>query len=160
MAKNDAQALTLRVNGEDRRVLADGGDRLLTVLRDELRLTGPKRGCNQGVCGACTVLADGKPIRACLAIAANTEDQEIVTVEGLAGDGPMTQLQRAFVEGAAMQCGFCTPGMLMALSGLFRSNQHPDEDEIRHAIAGNICRCTGYIRIIEAAKRVAEGDLE
>ncbi len=156
---NDVQALTLRVNGEDRTVVADGGDRLLTVLRDGLRLTGPKRGCNQGVCGACTVLVDGQPIRSCLAIAANTTDQEIVTVEGLADDGPMTDLQRAFVEGAAMQCGFCTPGMLMALTGLFRGNSNPDEDQIRHAIAGNICRCTGYIKIIAAAKRVARGDM-
>ena len=127
---NDAQALTLRVNGEDRTVIADGGDRLLTVLRDSLQLTGPKRGCNQGVCGACTVLADGKPIRSCLAIAANSCDFEITTIEGLAGDGPLTKLQQAVVEGAALQCGFCTPGMLMALTGLFTDNPTPDESAI------------------------------
>ena len=154
---NDAQALTLKVNGQERAVIADGGDRLLTVLRDGLQLTGPKRGCNQGVCGACTVLADGKPIRSCLAIAANSTDSEITTIEGVADDGPMTKLQQAFVEGAAMQCGFCTPGMLMALTGLFATNPTPDEGEIRHAISGNICRCTGYIKIVRAAKRVAEG---
>ena len=122
---NDAQALTLKVNGQERAVIADGGDRLLTVLRDGLQLTGPKRGCNQGVCGACTVLADGKPIRSCLAIAANSTDAEITTIEGVADDGPMTKLQQAFVEGAAMQCGFCTPGMLMALTGLFATNPTP-----------------------------------
>jgi len=154
---NDAQALTLRVNGEDRTVVADGGDRLLTVLRDGLQLTGPKRGCNQGVCGTCTVLADRKPVRSCLAIAANSTDFEITTIEGLAGDGPMTDLQRAFVEGAAMQCGFCTPGMLMALTGLFNDNATPDETEIRHAISGNLCRCTGYVKIVQAAQRVAKG---
>ncbi len=154
---NDAQALTLRVNGEDRTVIADGGDRLLTVLRDGLQLTGPKRGCNQGVCGACTVLADGKPIRSCLAIAANSCDFEITTIEGLAGDGPLTKLQQAVVGGAALQCGFCTPGMLIALTGLFTDNPTPDESAIRHAISGNICRCTGYVKIVQAAKRVAEG---
>ena len=155
---NDAQALTLRINGDERTVVADGGDPLLTVLRDGLQLTGPKRGCNQGVCGACTVLADGKPIRSCLAIAANTTEMGITTVEGLADDGPMTHLQQAFVNGAAMQCGFCTPGMLMALTGLFNANPAPDETEIRHALSGNICRCTGYIKIVEAAKQVAEGE--
>ena len=156
---DDARELVLQVNGEEHRVRADGGERLLGVLRDRLRLTGAKRGCDQGVCGACTVLVDGKPIRACLAIAANTTDREIVTVEGLAADGPLTDLQRAFVEGAAMQCGFCTPGMLMALAGLFGEDPSPDEDRIRHAIAGNICRCTGYIRIVAAAARVARGDM-
>ena len=155
---NDVQALTLKINGEAHTVVADGGDRLLTVLRDGLRLTGPKRGCNQGVCGACTVLIDGKPFRSCLAIAANSTDCEITTVEGLADDGPMTSLQQAFVDGAAMQCGFCTPGMLIALTGLFNANASPDEDQIRHAISGNICRCTGYIKIVEAAKKVAQGD--
>jgi aerobic-type carbon monoxide dehydrogenase small subunit (CoxS/CutS family) len=92
-----------------------------------------------------------------LAIAANSTDFEITTIEGLAGDGPMTDLQRAFVEGAAMQCGFCTPGMLMALTGLFNDNATPDETEIRHAISGNLCRCTGYVKIVQAAQRVAKG---
>ena len=150
-------ALGLRINGQDRAALADGGDTLLSILRDELGLTGAKRGCDQGVCGACTVLADGRPVRACLAIAANMTDLEITTVEGLAADGPLTPVQQAFVDGAALQCGFCTPGMIVALSALIEANPRPTADEIRHAIAGNICRCTGYTKIVAAVSGITSG---
>ena len=153
----DGIALRLRVNGEDRAVTAGPGDTLLKVLRDGLGLTGAKRGCDQGVCGACTVLADGRPIRACLAIGANATDLEITTVEGLAGDGPPTPLQRAFVDGAALQCGFCAPGMIVALTPLLAANARPGREEIRDAISGNLCRCTGYAKIVEAASTAAAG---
>lgn len=150
-------ALTFRINGEPRAALAGAGDTLLSVLREEFGLTGAKRGCDQGVCGACTVLADGKPVRACLSIAANATDVEITTVEGLAGDGPLTPVQQAFVDGAALQCGFCTPGMIVALSALIETNPRPSADEIRHAIAGNICRCTGYTKIVAAVSGITSG---
>ncbi len=155
---DETLALRLRINGEDRAALTRPGDTLLTILREELGLTGAKRGCDQGVCGACAVLANGKPIRACLAIGANSTDFEITTVEGLAGDGPMTPLQQAFVDGAALQCGFCTPGMIVALAPLFASNARPGRQEIRDAISGNLCRCTGYAKIVEAVSAIAAGD--
>ena len=154
---DDKIVLKLQVNGEDRAALADANDTLLTILRDELGLTGAKRGCDQGVCGACTVLADGKPIRSCLAIGANSTDLAITTVEGLAADGPMTPLQQAFVDGAALQCGFCTPGMLVALTPLLQANAQPSTDEIRHTISGNLCRCTGYSKIVEAVSALTAG---
>ncbi len=154
----DGVALRLRVNGADRAVLAGPGETLLTVLREGLGLTGAKRGCDQGVCGACTVLADGRPIRACLALGANVTGLEITTVEGLAGDGPPTPLQQAFIDGAALQCGFCTPGMIVSLAPLFAGNARPGRDEIREAISGNLCRCTGYAKIVAAAATAAAGD--
>ena len=153
----DRAAVMLRVNGEDRAVLASPADTLLAVLRDECGLTGAKRGCDQGVCGACTVLVEGRAVRACLSLAVNTQGQEITTVEGLAGDGPMTPLQRALVEGGALQCGFCSPGMIVTLSALLTSNTKPGREEIRHAIAGNICRCTGYAKIVDAVAELGEG---
>ena len=155
----DRIALRLRINGEDRAALAGPGDTLLDILRGAMGLTGAKRGCDQGVCGACTVLADGKPIRACLAIGANSTDLAITTVEGLAGDGPLTPLQQAFVDGAALQCGFCTPGMIVALTPLLASNARPSRNQIRDAISGNLCRCTGYAKIVEAVSAVTAGSV-
>jgi len=131
----------------------------MTVLRDDLGLTGTKNGCDQGVCGSCTVLIDGTPARACLALAAVLAGAEIVTIEGLAEGDALSPVQRAFLDAGAIQCGFCMPGMIIQATALLRENPKPSEDEIRHAISGNLCRCSGYAKVIEAislaAKRVS-----
>ena len=127
---------------------------LLTSLRDRLGLTAAKRGCNQGVCGACSVLIDGQPARACLSLTANCVDREITTVEGLSAPLELSPLQAAMVQGGAIQCGFCTPGMLITLTALLRECPHPSREEIRIAVSSNICRCTGYQKIVEAVVRL------
>lgn len=142
--------VTLNVNGRALTANVAAADTLLTVLRDQFLLTGAKRGCNQGVCGACTVLADGQPVRSCLSLALDCDDRRIDTIEGLADQPVMQALQRAFIAGGAFQCGFCTPAMLVASFALLRSNPHPSELGIRHALSGNYCRCTGYKKIVEA----------
>ena len=134
---------------------------LLDVLREDLGLSGTKEGCGMGVCGACTVLLDGKPVNACLTLAVEAEGKEITTVEGLAREGKLDPLQEAFVSEGAVQCGFCSPGMLMTAKGLLAENPSPSEYEVRKAIAGNLCRCTGYVRIVKAILKVGhvpEGD--
>ncbi len=147
--------IVLNVNGAARHTTALGGDTLLTVIRDQLLLTGAKRGCNQGVCGACTVLVDGRPVRACLSLAGDCQDRRIETIEGL-GDRPvMRALQQAFVAAAAFQCGFCTPGMLVAAFALLADSRLPSEADVRRALSGNLCRCTGYKKIVEAVLRAA-----
>lgn len=156
MEPDKAVDLSVTINGEMLDLRVQASETLLSTLRDRLALTGAKRGCNQGVCGACTVLIDGMAMRSCLAFAANCDGRSINTVEGLAPPGQMTALQRAFVEEGAVQCGFCTPGFLIALTQLFRDEPKPSVDQIRHAIAGNICRCSGYAKIVAAARRVAE----
>jgi len=148
----------LTINGESRRLEAAPTDTLLTVLRDGLGLTGAKRGCNQGVCGACTVLVDGQPMRACLSLAVNCTGRSIVTVEGLAEDGEPNRIQQAFIDTGAVQCGFCTPGMVLSAYALLQENPHPSEADIRVGLSGNLCRCTGYRRIVEAVQAAAEGD--
>lgn len=145
-----AQAINLKVNGETHVLLADTADTLLDLLREQLHLTGAKRGCNQGVCGACTVLVDGEPSRACLCLGIDLQDEEIVTVEGLANGDMLTIVQRALVEAGAIQCGYCTPGMVVALTALLRDNPSPNAAEIREGIGGNICRCSGYVKIVDA----------
>jgi aerobic-type carbon monoxide dehydrogenase small subunit (CoxS/CutS family) len=142
--------LTLQVNGKALTATAATDDTLLTVLRDRFLLTGAKRGCNQGVCGACTVLADGRPVRSCLSLALDCDDRRIDTIEGLAEEPIMQALQRAFIAGGAFQCGFCTPAMLVASFALLQSNPRPTDTEIRRALSGNYCRCTGYKKIVEA----------
>jgi carbon-monoxide dehydrogenase small subunit len=129
---------------------------LLDVLREEIRLTGSKKGCDVGDCGACTVLLDGKPVNACLVVAATAENSEITTIEGLAQDGKLHPLQQAFVNEGAVQCGFCTSGTLMSLKALFDRNSSPSVDEIKSAIAGNLCRCTGYTKIFKAVASVIQ----
>lgn len=142
--------LTLTVNGRQETVLVDPNDTLLEVLRDQLDLTGSKESCGEGVCGSCTVHLDGKPVRACLTLALEAEGSEIKTVEGLAGEDRLSDLQQSFVDHGAVQCGFCTPGMLMSADALLSQNPAPEKDEIKKALAGNICRCTGYTKIIQA----------
>jgi aerobic-type carbon monoxide dehydrogenase small subunit (CoxS/CutS family) len=148
-------SVTLKVNGRTLTTSAATADTLLTVLRDQFLLTGAKRGCNQGVCGACTVLADGRPVRSCLSLALDCDDRRIDTIEGLNKEPIMQALQRAFVAGGAFQCGFCTPAMLVASFALLQSNPKPSELEVRRALSGNYCRCTGYKKIIEAVLEAA-----
>jgi aerobic carbon-monoxide dehydrogenase small subunit len=148
--------LTFVVNGETRSLDVPAHATLLDVLRDGLALTGTKEGCNEGECGACTVLLDGQAVDSCLVIAHAAAGSEIRTVEDLAGpDGSLSALQRAFVDAGAVQCGFCTPGFLVTLTALLEENPDPSEDEIRVAVAGNICRCTGYTQIVQAVQAVA-----
>lgn len=130
---------------------------LADFLRDELRLTGTHLGCEHGVCGACTILVDGRSARSCLMLAVQAEGHELTTVEGLASeDGTLNPLQQAFSDHHALQCGFCTPGFLMTITELLQENEAPDEDEIRLRLSGNLCRCTGYQNIVEAVKKAAE----
>ena len=143
----------LKVNGETYRMSVPDNRTLLQTIRDDLGLTGTKEGCGVGQCGACTVLVDGRPVNSCLALAVEMDGREITTVEGLAKDGVLDSLQQAFIEEGAVQCGFCTPGMLMSAQGLLNKNPSPTEDDIRKAIQGNLCRCTGYDPIVRAVKK-------
>lgn len=142
--------ISFTVNGTDVKVEISASDRLIDVLRDKLRLTGTKEGCGIGECGACTVIMNGVSVNSCLVPAFQAEGSVIETVEGLEQSGKLHPLQEAFVDHAAIQCGFCTPGMLMSALALLRENPHPTREEIARAISGNLCRCTGYHQIIEA----------
>ena len=147
---SNRDTVILNVNGAALPTSADASDTLLTIIRDQFLLTGAKRGCNQGVCGACTVLSDSRPVRSCLSLALDCEDKRIDTIEGL-GDQPVMQaLQRAFIAGGAFQCGFCTPGVLVTAFALLTDNRRPSENDVRRALSGNLCRCTGYKKIVEA----------
>jgi len=148
--------ITLNVNGSAYPVEVKVNKALLDVLRDDLGLTGTKEGCGTGDCGACTVLLDGKPVNACLVLAVEADGKEIITVEGLAQGGKLDPLQEAFVEEGAVQCGFCSPGMLMTGKALLAENPIPTEHEVRQAIAGNLCRCTGYVRIVNAILKASQ----
>ncbi len=143
---------TFTVNGERREVAYPAHHTLLEVLREELALTGTKHGCDLGECGTCTVLVNGEPILACLAMAADMAGKSIETVEGLATGPVLHPLQRCFADMGAAQCGYCTPGMLMSAKALLAENAAPSEDEVRSALAGNLCRCTGYQQIVEAVR--------
>jgi carbon-monoxide dehydrogenase small subunit len=145
--------ITLRVNGEAVDVDVDGADTLLHVLRDQLYLTGTKRGCNQGICGACTVLRDGVPTRACLTLAVEADEFAITTIEGVSSGEKLHAVQQAFIDAAAPQCGFCMSGMVLVAKSLLERDPHPDRAAIRAALSGNLCRCTGYVKIIEAIER-------
>jgi len=144
------------VNGITREVESPPMKRLLDVLREDLRLTGTKEGCGEGECGACSVLVDGEVINSCLVPVCQVQGSAILTVEGLARDGRLDPLQRAFLECGGAQCGICTPGMLIAARALLDENARPTRDEIAEAIAGNLCRCTGYVRIIDAIEQAAQ----
>lgn len=148
-------AVNLYVNGQKRELVIDPVRSLLDVLREELALRGTKEGCGTGYCGACTVLVDGQPVNACLYFAVDADHRNVTTVEGLQDDGELHPVQTAFIEHGGLQCGFCTPGMLMAASALLAENAEPTEDQVRHALAGNLCRCTGYQAIVRAVLAAA-----
>jgi aerobic-type carbon monoxide dehydrogenase small subunit (CoxS/CutS family) len=149
--------IALVVNGRSRRATAEARVTLLDFLRDRLGLAGTHMGCEHGVCGACSVLLDGVAVRACLIFAVQAAGHEVTTVEGLAAsDGTPSPLQEAFRDAHGLQCGYCTPGMLIAATALLRANPAPDEAQIRDAIAGNLCRCTGYVQIVEAVQLAVE----
>ena len=144
------QDIALTVNGKGCAVNADGAETLLETLRERLSLTGAKRGCNQGVCGACTVMIDGRPMRSCLSLTANCAGAEIVTVEGIASNGKLGRMQTALEKTGAVQCGFCTSGMIVAAEALLRDNPHPSAADVQAGLSGNLCRCSGYRMIVEA----------
>ena len=144
------QPMTFTINGEIYDDEIDVRRTLLEVLRENFGLTGTKKGCSEGECGTCTVLLDGKPVASCLVLAVEAQGKRIETVEGLEQNGELHHLQQAFIEHGAFQCGFCTPGVLMAAKGLLNENPKPSEEEVRGAIAGNLCRCTGYNKYVEA----------
>lgn len=152
-------AVKLTVNGRANHLFVDLTETLLTTLRDRLQLTGSKRGCNQGVCGACTVLVDGVPMRSCLSLSANCVESEIRTIEGYEGDRTMSALQDAFVTEGGVQCGFCTAGMLIASRALLGANPAPTLAQIQEGLSGNLCRCTGYRKIVAAVQKAA-GELK
>jgi carbon-monoxide dehydrogenase small subunit len=149
-------AIALTVNDSREYVQVVSNETLLALLRDRLGLTGAKNGCSAGECGACTVLMNGEPVNACLVLAVEADGAEIVTVEGLANDSQLDPLQQALIEHGGVQCGFCTPGVLISARALLDRNPHPSEDDIKNALRGNLCRCTGYVRIIDAVKAAAE----
>ena len=149
------RTITLSVNGERWGVGVEPNETLLEVLREKIGIKSPKIGCERGDCGSCTVLLDGRTVRSCLVLAVEADGREIVTVEGLSADGP-NALQRAFIEKNAFQCGFCAPGIVLVATELLGRNPHPTEDDVREALAGNLCRCTGYEPIIEAVMEVTE----
>jgi len=147
--------MVLKVNGKLRRVTAPADSFLLEVLRDKLALTGAKHGCGMGECGACTVLLNGAAVCSCLTLAIETQGVEITTIEGLAHGTVLDPVQDAFAEAGGVQCGFCTPGMVLAARALLNETPHPTEADVRHALSGNLCRCTGYGKIVEAVLNAA-----
>lgn len=154
------QLIALNVNGESYEVAVEPRMTLLEVLRDVLGLTGTKNGCSIGNCGSCTVLMDGKPVVSCLLLAMEAQDKDILTIEGLAKDGDLHVLQQAFIDHSALQCGFCTPGLILVAKALFDKNPNPTEEEVKEAISGNLCRCTGYTSIVEAILAAARSQKE
>ncbi len=147
--------LNLRVNGELTQLLVGEEETLLEALRNRLMLTGTKEGCGEGQCGHCTVILDGKAVNSCLTLALEAEGGEVLTIEGLAQEGRLHPIQKAYVEAGAIQCGYCTPGMIMAIYSLLRENPQPSEEQIREGIKGVMCRCTGYYKVVEAVTHVA-----
>ncbi len=150
------EAITLRINGADRRVEVEPNRLLLDVLRQDLGLTGSKRGCDDSSCGACTVLVNGEPQMSCLLLAVCCQDDEITTIEGVARNGLLEPLQQGFITEGGAQCGFCTPGMILTAQHLLSRNPEPSEEEIKEALSGNLCRCTGYTQILASVRRAIE----
>ena len=149
------QRIQITINGRPHALEVEPRKTLLAVLRNQLRLTGSKEGCSSGDCGACTVLLDGQPVDSCLVLAVEADGREVTTIEGIASDGELHPVQSALIETGGMQCGFCTPGVVMSSVALLRDNPKPTSDEIRHALAGNLCRCTGYTKIVESVQIAA-----
>jgi carbon-monoxide dehydrogenase small subunit len=153
------QLITLQVNGEEREAVIESKKSLLDTLREDLHLTGAKKGCDMGVCGTCTVKVDGELVSGCLTLAVRAQGKEITTIEGVKGaNGNLHPMQESFIKHWAIQCGYCTPGMIMASIQLLEENPNPSLDEIKHYLAGNLCRCTGYAKILEAVQAVAKGE--
>ena len=148
--------IALTVNGERHEADVWGGESLLFALREQLGLPGSKNACEQGECGSCSVLLDGTLVCSCLVLAAQADGHDVVTVEGIASNGSLHRVQEAFVAAGAVQCGFCTPGLVVAVADLLERSPHPGEDEIREALSGNLCRCTGYAKIFDAVRLAAE----
>ena len=148
--------ITVRINGEEHQADCWEGESLLFALREKLGFPGSKNACEQGECGSCSVLLDGALVCSCLVLGAQAEGHEVVTIEGLAGDEDLHPVQQAFVDAGAVQCGFCTPGLVVAVADLLERSPHPGEDEIREALSGNLCRCTGYAKIFDAVRLAAE----
>ena len=155
-ATSRVELLELTVNGEPRRVAVPANRTLLDVLRLDLGLTGTKQGCGEGDCGTCTVLLDGEPVNACLVLALETAGRAVTTIEGVAEGARLHPVQQAFLDAGAVQCGFCTPGMVLVAKSLLERSPRPSEPEVRRAISGNLCRCTGYQKIVEAVLLAAE----
>jgi carbon-monoxide dehydrogenase small subunit len=153
---SDALHVNIKVNDSTVALDVPLTETLLTSLRDRLQLTGAKRGCNQGVCGACTVMLDGVAVRACLSLTANCEGQSVLTIEGAGTDRAIAALQDAFIEEGALQCGFCTPGQLIAARALLEQNTDPSVEDVQKGMSGNLCRCTGYNKIIDAVRKAAQ----
>jgi len=156
----DKQKLHLFVNGEEVFTEVAPNKTLLWLLREELGLTGTKEGCGAGECGACTVIFNGKPVNSCLVMALESEGAEVLTIEGEAKNGELSELQKAFIKHNALQCGFCTPGMVMSARALLNRNPSPTREDIKEAMQGNLCRCTGYETIAEAIESVVKGEVE
>ena len=154
---SEAIPIALKVNGRSHRIFVRPWHTLLQVLREQIALTGTKRGCNQGVCGACSVTIDGAVVRGCLTLAANAAGREIVTVEGLADGKTLSPVQQALLDHGAVQCGFCMPGMAVAATALLDGNPNPTDDEIRDGLSGNLCRCSGYVKVVEAVRTASAG---
>ncbi|MBI2934977.1 MAG: (2Fe-2S)-binding protein [Chloroflexi bacterium] len=157
MKQNFKRPIGLKVNGEAYDLQVAPGKTLLEVIREDLSLTGTKRGCDSGDCGACTVLINGKSMLSCLVLAVEAQGKEITTIEGLAPPGGLHPIQEAFIQNGAIQCGFCTPGMILTAKALLDEHPAPAEDQIRRALSGNVCRCTGYAKIVQAIQNVAHG---
>jgi len=155
---SDKVAVTVVVNGESRTIEAYPMERLLDVLREQLRLTGTKEGCGEGECGACSVMIDGRIVNSCLVPAAQVEGSNIKTIEGVATGDQLHRVQQAFIECGGAQCGICTPGMVLAAVNLLERTPNPTEEEIRNGLAGNLCRCTGYMKIFESVVRACENE--
>ena len=151
------QVIELIINGEPSEVIVRPNELLVDVIRDKIGLTGTKKGCGAGDCGACTVLMEGKPILSCLTLAISCQGKHIETIEGLAKDGTLHPLQQTFVKKGAIQCGYCTPGMILSAKALLRKKPSPDPEDIRYEMAGNLCRCTGYKKIMEAIIEAGQG---
>jgi carbon-monoxide dehydrogenase small subunit len=149
--------ITVTVNGELEEIVVPGNMTLMRMLREKLALTGTKNGCSAGECGACTVLLDGEPVNSCMVLAVECEGANILTVEGLINNNQLNPIQEAIINEGGVQCGFCTPGILISARALLDRNPDPSDDEIKEAIVGNLCRCTGYVRIIESVKKAAKG---
>jgi aerobic carbon-monoxide dehydrogenase small subunit len=152
--------ICIKVNGVERKVSIQPNTTLVDVLRNDLGLTGAKIGCGKGDCGACTVLVDGAPVYACMTLAARVDGRQVTTIEGLATDGRLHPLQSAFLETGAVQCGFCTPGIVLVAKALLDENPHPSREEISGAISGNLCRCTGYQQIVDAVELCASREAD